>query len=84
MVQCLIQGGSKTLICLTLQKPEISASFMGHFIQIMSWQWTLIVCDCIQPLGDGILPHTSKCQLFQITLKLIFLEPVSFSATNGF
>ena len=27
---CPVQSESKTLICLTLQKPEISPGFMGH------------------------------------------------------
>ena len=33
MDQCPVQGESKTLILLTLQKPEVSAISMGHLVR---------------------------------------------------
>ena len=33
MDYCPIKGESKTLICLTLQNPEINAGSMGHLVR---------------------------------------------------
>ena len=38
MDKCTVQGKSTTLNFLTLQKPEISTSSMGHY-RIYSWQF---------------------------------------------